>query len=55
MNEEKLTNADSEGELSEDALEDVAGGFLLLWIAAVWGATALTGIGIGEKITRRRW
>ena len=34
MNEEKLTNADSEGELSEDALEDVAGGFLLLWTAA---------------------
>lgn len=52
---EKLESAGTEGELSEDALEEVAGGFLLLWSAAVWGASALTGIGIGEKITRRRW
>lgn len=52
---EKLESAGTEGELSEDALEEVAGGFMLLWTAAVWGASALTGIGIGEKITRRRW
>ena len=52
---EKLEGAETEGELSEDALEEVAGGFVLLWTAITYGVTALTGIGIGEKITRRRW
>ncbi len=50
---EKLENVNSESELSEDALEEVAGGFLVSAVA--WGVTALIGIGFGEKITRSRW
>lgn len=52
---EKLESAGTEGELSEDTLEEVAGGSVLLITAIHYGIGALIGIGIGEKITRRRW
>ncbi len=51
---EKLESAGAEGELSEDSLEEVAGGVLIA-TAIYYGVGALIGIGIGEKITRRRW
>lgn len=53
---EKLANADENGELlGEDDLEEVAGGFILTTTLLYGAAYGLMGIGIGEKITRRRW
>lgn len=46
---------ESGGELSEDELEDVAGGSIILTTLIYGAAYAITGIGIGSKITRRRW
>ena len=55
IQETLLNNTD--GELSEDALEDVSGGSILLAIGII--STAITAIGIGgdvvHKMTRRRW
>ena len=51
MNEEKLEGAGTEGELSEDALEEVAGGGLFETLTDYF----LDGIDAVSRWTRRRW
>lgn len=54
VKEQLASIGENNDELSEDQLEDVSGGYFVTTLI-LWGVTALIGIGIGDKVTRRRW